>query len=116
MKNSGLRIGELTRRLTLVIMVMLSAPTFAQTFADSLISVLKKNNLTETEAFLTNSKHMNIRPVLYRQILDNYFEYSFEARTSPGYKICFLSVGDKIIYAKILSAKKKKFEEQDTRS
>jgi len=115
MKNSALRISGLNIRFTLAI-ILLTVSSFAQTFSDSLVAVLKKKNLTETEAFLTNSKHMNVRPVLYRQILDNYFEYSFEARTSPGYKICFLSDGDKIIYAKVLSAKKKYFEEQDSTS
>ena len=88
--------------------------SFSQTFADSLISILKKKNVGEAEAFIIRSKHMDTHSILYRQILDNYFEYSFDARNEPGYKICFLSNGDKIVYTKVLSANKKKFEEQDT--
>ncbi len=114
MKNSGLRISRLKKRFTLAILLMLAMQSFAQTFADSLVSVLKKKSLPETQTFLTNSKHTGAQPVIYRQILGTYFEYSYEARTSPGYKICLLSEGDKIIYVKVLSAKKKIIEEQDT--
>lgn len=98
----------------ILILTLVTGNCYSQTFTDSLIRVLKKKNVAETEAFLNSAKHVGARPVLYRQILDNYFEYSFEARENPEDKICFFSNGDKIIYAKLLSSNKKKFEEQDS--
>ncbi len=114
MKNSGLGISEFSIRLAFILLFSIGMNSFAQTFADSLVSVLKEKNLVETKNFISKSKHWDVHPILFRQILDNYFEYSFEARNSPGYKICFFTNGDKIIYSKLQSGNKKKYEEKDS--
>ena len=96
----------------MAIPALFTLSSYAQTFADSLTAVLKKKSVNETETFILKSKHMDAQPVLYRQIVGDYFEYSFEARTSPGYKICFLGKGDTIVYSEVLSGKKKIIENE----
>ncbi|HXB41624.1 MAG TPA: hypothetical protein VNZ49_13875 [Bacteroidia bacterium] len=88
--------------------------TFAQTFADSLKTILKKNDVAGAKIFMEKSKHKNVRALLNRQILNEYFEMSFESRETPGYLICIISNGDKIIYSKLVSARKKIFENEDS--
>ena len=87
---------------------------YSQNLSDSLISVVKKKSLSELKTFFEQKKSVIHDRVLDRQVVDTYFEYSFGVRNVPGYKINLLCDGNKIIYAKVLSANKKKFEEQDS--
>jgi hypothetical protein len=88
--------------------------SFAQTFSDSLKSILRKSNVAEAKMFMDKSKHKDVHALLNRQILNEYFEMSFESRETPGYLICIISNGDKIIYSKLISTRKKVFENEDS--
>jgi hypothetical protein len=110
MNNSQLKIKGALLAATIVF----TANTFAQSFSDSLISVLKKKNFQEATTFLDGAKNKNIRMVLNRQIVNNYFEVLYEIRDGKGEQIKLLCDADKIIYAKVVSSEQKKFEEQDS--
>jgi hypothetical protein len=110
MKKSKIKI----KGALLAAIIMLTANTFAQSFSDSLISVLKKKNLTEVTTFLDAAKNKNIRMVLNRQIVNNYFEVLYEIRDGKGEQIKLLCDADKIIYVKVVSSEQKKFEEHDS--
>ncbi|MGZ6491087.1 MAG: hypothetical protein ACXVDU_13910 [Bacteroidia bacterium] len=98
----------------LLIATTLAAQCISQTFADSLVAALKKKSFTEVSAFLESAKSKNIRPVLNRQILADYTEVLFEITDDKGEEIKMLCDADKIIYAKVVSDDKKKFEEKDS--
>jgi hypothetical protein len=86
----------------------------AQTLSDTLVKILKSKNLEEVKGFFTKpAKSLDTDKILDRQIVDNYFEYSYGIRNVPGYKICILSNGNKIIYSKLIAGGKNKHEEKD---
>ncbi len=101
-------------KLTFAVLLFFGINSFAQTFADSLMVVLKKNNLSEVKAFLDKSKHKDTHALLNRQILDGYYELTYESREVPGYLICIISNGNKVIYSKVISARKKIAENEDS--
>ncbi|MGZ3865278.1 MAG: hypothetical protein ACXVC6_14790 [Bacteroidia bacterium] len=99
----------------LCILILISTISVrSQTFSDSLINILKKKSLTETTSFLDASKSKNIRLLLNRQIVSNYAEILYEITDGKGEEIKLLCNADKIVYAKVVSDDKKKFEEKDS--
>lgn len=108
--NSELRI----KRNAFFALLLFAINCPAQNFGDSVLTALKKKSLNELKTLLESSNKHGQRMVLDRQLLGDYFEYSYELPEEKGEEIKLLCNGNKVIYSKVTSSGKKVYNSQDS--
>ncbi len=100
------------RTFLAIYLLMTGVLSFAQipaSIMDSLKRVVSNGNLHEVKAFIERQKGLDTHIRIERQVFDSYWEWSYEAKESPGYVFDFISDSINIIYFKVISQKKKKY-------